>query len=768
MNKVYEYTYDIESGGLLLNDSPTGISKEPRPVYAWELDMLGVDNFYHYNNQNIVPYMWAEAHRYFYRGVNIFNTKGGTLFEKPEIILATKKDENGDDIPVMAEGTELYPVDMELMNQRNHDLMEVVEQVTVKKIWNVYKKYKNKVDRFHVALSGGKDSIVLLELIKRTLPKSAYTIIFGDTKMEFPDTYNVIDEIEKQCKEEGIDFYRASSRFDPEESWRLFGPPSRVLRWCCTVHKSTPQTLKLREITGKDDYVGLDFVGVRKHESAMRSTYEEENFGKKQKGQYSHNPILEWTSAEVWLYIFAHNLIVNEAYKRGNSRAGCLFCPMATGKSHCIQHMCYPQEVDRLTDIVKETIDDSNINSYLENGGFSARRDGRDLIGNMPVYFERIENSKVYISVKGQYSTWVEWRKTVPNIVDIIDEYTEDDKIVIVVSEEANRLGKFKILKQALKKVAYCVNCRSCEANCWSGAMHFDENGVHINNCIQCGACHEFLKGCLVAESRKITMTDKKQTGINCFNAHMVKGDWILDLFEKGENFFNDNTLGPEQIKKFNTFLKDAGLKEVAKNKLTSMATFLFNLPYDAEQVVGVMLVELVHNNSQFKWYINNMDIDRTYTREELMNMLEEAGATGKNPGFVIAALNRLSNETPFGTTLNFTSVEMKGKSVVSAKRNKCTVSDPRVLLYALYKYAEENDGYYSFSLRTLMDMTVNSVGISPVRIFGFTRDELEPMLRGLSAQYQDFIDVTFTHDLDKISLMDYHSTGDVVKLLEV
>ena len=263
-------------------------------------------------------------------------------------------------------------------------------------------------------------------------------------------------------------------------------------------------------------------------------------------------------------------------------------------------------------------------------------------------------------------------------------------------------------------------------------------------------------------------MTDKKQTGINCFNAHMVKGDWILDLFEKGENFFNDNTLGPEQIKKFNTFLKDAGLKEVAKNKLTSMATFLFNLPYDAEQVVGVMLVELVHNNSQFKWYINNMDIDRTYTREELMNMLEEAGATGKNPGFVIAALNRLSNETPFGTTLNFTSVEMKGKSVVSAKRNKCTISDPRVLLYALYKYAEENDGYYSFSLRTLMDMTVNSVGISPVRIFGFTRDELEPMLRGLSAQYQDFIDVTFTHDLDKISLMDYHSTGDVVKLLEV
>lgn len=768
MNKVYEYTYDIESGGLLLNDSPTGMSKEPRPVYALELDMLGVDNFYHYNNQNNVPYMWAEAHRYFYRGVNIFNTKGGTLFEKPEIILATKKDENGDDIPVMAEGTELYPVDMELMNQRNHDLMEVVEQVTVKKIWNVYKKYKNKVDRFHVALSGGKDSIVLLELIKRTLPKSAYTIIFGDTKMEFPDTYNVIDEIEKQCKEEGIDFYRASSHFDPEESWRLFGPPSRVLRWCCTVHKSTPQTLKLREITGKDDYVGLDFVGVRKHESAMRSTYEEENFGKKQKGQYSHNPILEWTSAEVWLYIFAHNLIVNDAYKRGNSRAGCLFCPMATGKSHCIQHMCYPQEVERFTDIVKETIDDSNINSYLENGGFNSRRSGRDLINNELKYYEKEENGKVYITAITKYITWSEWKKTVPNIDQILDEIIEQDRVTIVVSANLNSLGKFKILKQALKKSAYCVNCRACEANCWSGALRFDENGVKISNCIQCGACHDMLSGCLVAESRKKPMKEQKTKSVNCFDSHAPKAEWLQEFFDKKDEFLSNNNLGPNQIKAFKRFLNDATLADTRKKSITPFSMALTSFSFDSEIVTALILIELAHNNPQFKWYIMNMSIGKTYTRADLSDMLTEYGATKNDVGFVISALNRLSNETPFGTTLNFTSVEMKGKSVVSAKRNKCTVSDPRVLLYALYKYAEENDGYYSFSLRTLMDMTVNSVGISPVRIFGFTRDELEPMLRGLSAQYQDFIDVTFTHDLDKISLMDYHSTGDVVKLLEV
>ena len=82
--------------------------------------------------------------------------------------------------------------------------------------------------------------------------------------------------------------------------------------------------------------------------------------------------------------------------------------------------------------------------------------------------------------------------------------------------------------------------------------------------------------------------------------------------------------------------------------------------------------------------------------------------------------------------------------------------------------YAEENGGYYSFSMTTLLDMTINSVGISPVRIFGITRDELEPMLRGLSAQYQDYINVAITLDLDNIVLSDYHTSGDILKLLEV
>ena len=120
---------------------------------------------------------------------------------------------------------------------------------------------------------------------------------------------------------------------------------------------------------------------------------------------------------------------------------------------------------------------------------------------------------------------------------------------------------------------------------------------------------------------------------------------------------------------------------------------------------------------------------------------------------------------------MNFMSAETitKGKNevIISAKRNKCNISNPLVLLYALYKYAEENGGMWSFSLSSLLDMSRKSAGISPARIFGLDGDDMEPMLRGLSAKYEDYINVTFTHDLDKITLRDYHSSADVLKLFE-
>lgn len=64
---MYSYTFDIQTGGILLNSTPTNFSKEPRPVYAQEMDILGFDQYWEYEKQNDVPYMWAESNLYWYR-----------------------------------------------------------------------------------------------------------------------------------------------------------------------------------------------------------------------------------------------------------------------------------------------------------------------------------------------------------------------------------------------------------------------------------------------------------------------------------------------------------------------------------------------------------------------------------------------------------------------------------------------------------------------------------------------------------------------------
>jgi phosphoadenosine phosphosulfate reductase len=106
----------------------------------------------------------------------------------------------------------------------NRDMMEIIERTTVKKILDVYTRYKNRLDCFHVAFSGGKDSCVLLDLVK-TLPAGSFVVVFGDTGMEFSDTYDVINKTKQQCDEDGIPFYIAKSHLDSKESWELFGPP---------------------------------------------------------------------------------------------------------------------------------------------------------------------------------------------------------------------------------------------------------------------------------------------------------------------------------------------------------------------------------------------------------------------------------------------------------------------------------------------------------------------------------------------------------------
>lgn len=512
---MYSYTFDAETGGIILNSTPTNFSKEPRPVYAAELDILGFDKYWDYDKQNDVPYLWAESNIYWYKGVQIAKTKGGDLYTAPELL--PTRDENGAIPHGKDEGETLKPIDIQGMCAANEDLLTVIEDSTVKKIVKEYEKFKDKLDIFHVAFSGGKDSAVLLDLVKKALPKGSFVVIFGDSGMEFPDTYEAVEKIRKQCEEDGTPFYVSHSHFDPKDSWELFGPPSRTLRWCCSVHKSTPQTLKMREITGKDNYTGLDYVGVRRHESVARSTYEYENYGKKQKGQHSFNPLLEWTSAEIWIYMYTRGLFINKAYIKGNSRAGCLLCPMSGGCSDYIRRYNYTKNIDGFIDIIKhknnwDNYSDAELHSYVTSGGWDNRRSGRGIAGNTLKYREKAADGKITIEITNPNSDWKEWIKTAetPLIPINVEEGTDIATFTLRENDVKAHPTAGKIIRQALKKAAYCLGCRVCETNCKGGHVHFNNGKVSITDCIQCHECHDIPAGCHAYNSLKIPQGEKR------------------------------------------------------------------------------------------------------------------------------------------------------------------------------------------------------------------------------------------------------------------
>lgn len=785
---MYSYTWDAETGGLLLNSSPLSFSKEPRPVYYKELDILGFDRYWNYAKNDSYPYMWAEANNYFYRGRQVAKTKGGSLYTPPEIVIMDEPE---------PDGQPLRFVDIPAMVEKNRDLLEKLAAETIKKIYNIYVEYMDRVDVFYVAFSGGKDSVVALDLVQRALPHNKFKVLFGDTGMEFPDTYKIVEEIEQHCKDAKIEFLRAKSDFDPKVTWREFGPPAQTMRWCCSVHKTAPQIILLREYTNNPHFRGMAFTGIRGDESASRSEYEGISHGEKVRGQYSCHPILEWNSAELFSYIYERQLLINDAYKKGNSRAGCLVCPLATSKNMYFKEQAYSfsdegyRTTTTFNNIILETTskelsNPSAVKEFMDIGGWKARRSGKELSFAKSYTNESFEQGVLTIQVSRIETDWKQWIKTIGNVTFLengnVEVLCRDKLYHIEIAENTNGLtatvviGKntqkdiyfMSELKTVFRKTAYCIGCRVCEANCPHGFISMKDGHVTIDDrCVKCKKCHDVFHGCLVANSLRLPKGEKKMGSIDRYGNMGIELDWVRSYFKLKDEFWTSpHSLGTNMVKNLKSFLNDAEV--TAKSKFAPFGKVIDNIGIENSDAWALILCNLTYT-SEFNWWVKNIDFSTTHTPDTIYAMLDDSMSKNSRSHIVSAYKNilisipQLSNEIGLGVC-DYTLKNGK-RFWNSVVRIPWENPNPLVILYSLYKFAEACGDYHQFTLSRLLNHDLESDGVSPTEIFGLDRNQMEKILNGLTINYPDFLNASFTLGLDNITLNSEKTSQDVLNL---
>ena len=263
-----------------------------------ELDFFGMDQYWDYPKNTDAPILWAEGvRRYVLNGVPVAEVQGGGFYTKPIIKRLTE------------DRLQLQTIDIHRLYEENKRLMVSLEQKAIRFIQDQHEKYSKQGFAFVCAFSGGKDSLVLLDLVAKALAPDDFYVVFSNTGMELSDTYKAVERAKNRWPQ--LRFEEAKCHMDATESWAEFGPPASRLRWCCAVHKSVPTILLIQKLTGKNSKAVV-FDGVRAEESLRRAKYSEVGEGVKNFLQINCHAILKWSSAEVeyWTNFFL-NFCIN-------------------------------------------------------------------------------------------------------------------------------------------------------------------------------------------------------------------------------------------------------------------------------------------------------------------------------------------------------------------------------------------------------------------------------------------------------------------------
>lgn len=792
-----------------------GIS--PRPVWFEELDLLGLDKLGYTYPRSEAPLMWAINKQYYYRGKLMFEAKGANMYDAPTIIF-----QKGKEVAV------IEPVDVEKMLLRNREKMFLIENEAIEFIRDTYIAYagvnraydsikanqeidfealadkvekktkqkmavvkedcesfdvvpldiataqgkrvllSTKIDYFIASFSGGKDSQVVLDLVTRAIPPTAYEVIYSDTGYELPPSLNLYEEVKEYYGKKFPDLKFSTTRNHESvlNYWDKIGTPSDTHRWCCSIMKTAPLYRSLK-IDGNKQARVLTFDGVRSEESTRRSTYSRIGKGK-HIYTYNAHPIFNWNVVEIFLYMMLHNLPNNPAYRLGFSRVGCVICPFGSDWSDYLVTKYYPETrkpfLDKLQNWVKSSgIKDGNV--FIKTRRWHVSAIGSPTLNNTEKVLIGSANKTTKLTIINPSSDFFEWLK-------IIGEYTigfknekfngalklgkdiiafngeRTDKIEITFSTDDKRFIN-NILRIGYKS-AYCVNCEVCEVQCPTGALKIVPKlsiGDQCIHCLKCLSWHE--KGCIAADClRKISGRIKMDTSLSIkgYKTFGLRDEWIDEFVSDPENFWESTLLGTAMFDSFKAWAKDAGILD-AKNHITPFGEIMNGIYSDNPTLFWeIIWINLTYSSFIVNRFTSFVKPGTTFDKKYLVELISasESVSSITTLNNAAGALVDMLKNSPIGE-------ELEQGVAVEKKYRRREYNDLSVeaLAYSLYLYGEKNNT----SEFRVSDLFKDQDATGVHNEFGISKNDLMKKLRYLSSEANRVIIAELNMGLDHITL---------------
>jgi phosphoadenosine phosphosulfate reductase len=173
-------------------------------------------------------------------------------------------------------------------------------------------------DRVAISSAFGAEGMVLIDVASQVCQN--FRLFTLDTEFLFPETYNLMDQVEQKY---GITIERVYPLSSPEEQEREHGRAlwQRNPDLCCNLRKVEPLQRKLRELQAW-------ITSIRRDQTAARASARKIEWDHKF-GLVKINPIADWSSKQVWHYIHEHGVPFNELHERNYPSIGCTHCTRA-------------------------------------------------------------------------------------------------------------------------------------------------------------------------------------------------------------------------------------------------------------------------------------------------------------------------------------------------------------------------------------------------------------------------------------------------------